>query len=662
MSETQNAMTTSGTSTDLGISSPGADFDSGNFELNNSIDARLPFDIFKQLEQQLTCKNFLIENEYYEQKPDVVCMQQIDENDDDEDENEIDDDTCLMVKNESGIPEIEPEVEPEAKHLPENSILAPEPHTLVLAMSRSTISRSTKVRNRKDIRLQDVYEELNLLAENIKGEFMSQEWNDGLKEYFFDIEQYIKENDHYEGCKNTCFAYKMIMLEEHINWEKIDDYQCPESPKSPKSTEPSFENKQTRKMSATSLQSATESLHKLTSKLKQSVRKTTDEKTNSQRTHGEDISAARFSWQNHWRRKAVQLKSPLILSNILMRALHSNSYFLEGASLDEYSLYVANAAECLLQSADRIDKITTKTGVAKLASGGTGLIAAGIGVTGLVLAPPTGGLSLGLTIGSMTAGLTAGATSLTATIVKNKHVNETIKETRAITKKAIRYSLILKQLVEDNQSTFETIRMLIHGVEKAKLTENLQKRRMNTIKMRKCQKLADKKHLQKDIASDQTTIAGTQNMAITNDCMIGGTGLSWEIFNGLSTVTEFNVAVSMVNTINKGVFSPISTALPNSATAATLPATASQFGDSVTKVFSAGAIGSQIVGSLAAVVTVYTSVNDILDGRKDVGKSELAQGLTDLAIKLPKINVALVCAVKEFNQHIEENVEGLKKC
>ena len=644
-------MTTSETSTDAGISSPGTDSESGIFELNNSIYAQLPFDLFKQLEQQLTCKNFLIESKYYEQKPPEKpdIMHQIDENED-SDGGEIEDDNCFLVKKQS-------EIELGETDLLENkNTLVPEQHTLVLAMSRSTISRSTKVRNRKDIRFQDVYEELNLLAENIKSEFMSQEWNDGLKEYFFDIEQYIKENDHYDGCKNTCFAYKMIMLEEHIIWKKVDNYQCPESPKSPKATEPSFEKKPTsRKMSAT------ESLQKLTSKLKQSVRKT-DGKTNSQRTHGEDISEARMLWQNRWRRKIVQLKNPLILSNILMRALHSNSYFLEGASLDEYSLYVANAAECLFQSAERIQKITTKTGVAKLASGGTGLVAAGIGVTGLVLAPPTGGLSLGLTIGSMTAGLTAGATSLTATIVKNTHVNETIKETRAITKKAIRYSLILKQLVDDNQSTFEDIRMFIQGVEKIEISVNQQKTRMNTIKMRKCRKLAEKKTLSKEIASDQTTIAGTQNMAITNDCMIGGTGLGWEIFNGLSTVTEFNVAVSMVNTINKGVFSPISTALPGSATAATLPATASQFGDSVTKVFSAGAIGSQIVGSLAAVVTVYTSVNDILDGRKDVGESELAQGLTDLAVKLPKINVALVCAVKEFNKHIEENVEGLKKC
>merc|ERR1712178_538703 len=84
---------------------------------------------------------------------------------------------------------------------------------------------------------------------------MSQEWNDGLKDFFFLIEQYIKENDHYDGCKNTCFAYKMLKLEEHISWEKIDnhyfeneykkgDKQVTKSPKSSKSDENEVKNDQ----------------------------------------------------------------------------------------------------------------------------------------------------------------------------------------------------------------------------------------------------------------------------------------------------------------------------------------------------------------------------------------------------------------------------------
>merc|ERR1712066_65305 len=207
-----------------------------------------------------------------------------------------------------------------------------------------------------------------------------------------------------------------------------------------------------------------------------------------------------------------------------MRALNSNSYFIDGTSLDEYSLYVDNASECLLDSAERIDKITTKTGVAKLASGGTGLVAAGIGVTGLVLSPATGGLSLGLTIWSMTAGITAGATSLTASIVKNKHVNETIKETRVITSKAIRYSLILKQLINDNQETFVTIKRLIQGQDKVELTKKLEKKRMKTVRMRKLDKVKNGiDETNQKIKTDQQSITNSQNIFITNEATIGGT-------------------------------------------------------------------------------------------------------------------------------------------
>merc|ERR1711976_142380 len=146
-----------------------------------------------------------------------------------------------------------------------------------------------------------------------------------------------------------------------------------------------------RKPSATA-----ESISKFTSKITSKLKTENAIKTEQFKKLGDRaaINQARFIWQNRWRLKCIQLRNPLILSNILMRALNSNSYFIDGANMDEYSLYVDNASECLLDSAERIDKITTKTGVAKLASGGTGLVAAGIGVTGLVLAPPTGGLSL----------------------------------------------------------------------------------------------------------------------------------------------------------------------------------------------------------------------------------------------------------------------------
>ena len=54
-----------------------------------------------------------------------------------------------------------------------------------------------------------------------------------------------------------------------------------------------------------------------------------------------------------------------------------------------------------------------------------------------------------------------------------------------------------------------------------------------------------------------------------------------------------------------------------------------------------------------------TSVNDILDGRKDVGKSELAKELTDLAVRLPQIKESLCMGVTKMTEHIKENLDTL---
>ena len=103
-----------------------------------------------------------------------------------------------------------------------------------------------------------------------------------------------------------CFAYKILMLEDAIDWEKIDKFVDPNNGKRTSKLLPS-------KSSLNSLVSGNYLEERKNQKLK-----ALDEKA--------AMVEARMIWQNRWRKKCALLRSPLILSNILMRSLCDYSY------------------------------------------------------------------------------------------------------------------------------------------------------------------------------------------------------------------------------------------------------------------------------------------------------------------------------------------------
>lgn len=285
---------------------------------------------------------------------------------------------------------------------------------------------------------------------------------------------------------------------------------------------------------------------------------------------------------------------------ILIQAVNSYKFFIN-CGFDDFSDAIDSSVIKLKSTAGQIEKVTKKTGIAKIVAGGGGIIAAGTGL-GVLLAPITGGASLAiaLTATSMTAGLAAGATNLGSTIVKNKGVKKAVDECQLETGEAINQSLILKELINDTATTFQQINDLLeefNSVYKGDLRKLLEDKRM-------------------DIALQS-----------------GGT--AWKLVAGIGSLAEFNLAMFLLNGVKAGVLEPLTNVGTSAMNAVGISFTSA--GSGVASGLNIGAIAGPLVGGVIAVFTVFCSVKDILAGAKDCKGAELGDDLRSLAEHLPMI-------------------------
>lgn len=75
----------------------------------------------------------------------------------------------------------------------------------------------------------------------------------------------------------------------------------------------------------------------------------------------------------------------------------------------------------------------------------------------------------------------------------------------------------------------------------------------------------------------------------------------------------------------------------------------SKFTESISVAFRAGSIGTKIFGSVATTVTIFTSINDVLDGVKDVKTQELTTEFNALAESLRQTRHHLMNMIDNFN-------------
>ena len=472
-----------------------------------------------------------------------------------------------------------------------------------------TTSINSYLQNRENQTSESTIEQLNSalnqLAASIDDQFYTAQWNDGIRNYFLNIENFVKNKtpENYEEFKTVCFIYRLMKFESNLLWEEINV----------------LPDVKVHGKILNTLQKVTT----LSSKKVDEGQNQKPPKTKKELQH--EIRTARYIWQNNFRQKCSRNINPLIIASLMLKALAENQFFIDNQSLEEYSLHIDVAQEHLSHSAHGIEKITNKTGVAKFASGTAGLTTAGIGIAGLVLAPETGGLSLALTVGAMTTGIVGGTTSLTASIVKDKALATTITQTRAITAKAIRYTLNLKELVNDTAKSFEVVNSLLKDLDAKELASKLTSMKSN-----------------KEVLS----------------YLQSGASIGWDIFSGITSIGDLNVAVGLLKALNVGVFQPIAKIAGVSATK--LPTAMAKATEALNAAFRAGAVGTKILGSIATTVTIFTSINDILDGRKDVMEQDLSKEFIELGEHLHETRNQLLNAIEKFeeSQILEEHGRG----
>lgn len=86
-------------------------------------------------------------------------------------------------------------------------------------------------------------------------------------------------------------------------------------------------------------------------------------------------------------------------------------------SIYELKRAVEGALNMIRKSADQLDKVAVDTGITGAVGGGATIASSAMFLTGLCLAPVTGGLSLGLSVGSAAVGVAGAATSITGSLI-----------------------------------------------------------------------------------------------------------------------------------------------------------------------------------------------------------------------------------------------------
>ena len=88
-----------------------------------------------------------------------------------------------------------------------------------------------------------------------------------------------------------------------------------------------------------------------------------------------------------------------------------------GYSIDDYEDKLRTAFKIMDECSSKLEAVTKDTGIARTVGGSASIVAGGMAVAGVCLAPTTAGASLGLTFAGAALGLAGGATSVTSYLV-----------------------------------------------------------------------------------------------------------------------------------------------------------------------------------------------------------------------------------------------------
>ena len=142
----------------------------------------------------------------------------------------------------------------------------------------------------------------------------------------------------------------------------------------------------------------------------------------------------------------------VLLSQVELLTSTDDFYRLYGFTLQDYLSNRGFFSKICREHADHIEQFVKGSGIARTVGGSMTIIAGGVAILGIILAPfsLTVAASLGLTVGGVVAGIVGAGTSVTAGIVKDSNIRSDKKE--------------IEEALEKFENQEEIINNLLKGV------------------------------------------------------------------------------------------------------------------------------------------------------------------------------------------------------
>ena len=134
-----------------------------------------------------------------------------------------------------------------------------------------------------------------------------------------------------------------------------------------------------------------------------------------------------------------------------------------GFYLEDYLSNRAIFAILCRDHADRIERYTNRTGIAKTVGGSVTVLSSGAALAGILLVPFSAGLSLGLTVGGIAGGLAGAGNNLVAGLVKDCNIKSDVKKIEAALRRFEDQERVIFQLLQGVQDNFNRLRTIKRG-------------------------------------------------------------------------------------------------------------------------------------------------------------------------------------------------------
>ena len=285
-----------------------------------------------------------------------------------------------------------------------------------------------------------------------------------------------------------------------------------------------------------------------------------------------------------------------------------------GYSVNDYEARIPNALKTLNDCASMLDKVAKDTGITETVGGSASVAGGGMAIAGLLLAPATGGLSLGLTVAGAATGVAGAATSLTGNLINQHWDGSQAQKVREATEPAFRATLSLQGFLNEYMKKLKEAAEIL----KTSNGEAIARDAFNVM----------------ELSKEAGTIAW-------NIYKIGNT-----VVTGVQHVRQAKEIKALVNFIQADYYALNGARIGLATHAAAPGVTIPVLGKTLV---AAGTTSAKVLSSSMAIVGVAFGIWDIVGGAKKIAKgSELADEFRKTSKNLEEESSKLIKLYKEL--------------